>query len=109
MGVVAGHAGSDPGAVCNDGVTEADVNLIIAREVEQLLARKGYHVDLLDEYDDCIQAQIESTRTPRDAVPRALLCRYLKRITAHLMNVLTSLVMPFDRLDYYDEAKADRD
>ncbi len=65
--------------------------------------------DVLDEYDDCIQAQIESTGTPRDAVPRALLCRYLKRITAHLMNVLTSLVMPFDRLDYYDEDKADRD
>jgi phosphate uptake regulator len=65
--------------------------------------------DVLDEYDDCIQAQIESTGTPRDAVPRALLCRYLKRISAHLMNVLTSLVMPFDRLDYYDEAKADRD
>ena len=65
--------------------------------------------DVLDEYDDCIQSQIESTGTPRYAVPRALLCRYLKRITAHLMNVLTSLVMPFDRLDYYDEAKADRD
>jgi hypothetical protein len=33
----------------------------------------------------------------------------LKRITAHLMNILTSLVMPIDRLDYYDEAKADRE
>jgi len=24
------------------------------------------------------------------------------------MNILTSLVMPIDRLDYYDEDKADR-
>ncbi len=64
---------------------------------------------MLDEYDRCVQQQIESQQTPRDAVPRALLCRYLKRITAHLMNVLTSLVMPVDRLDYYDEKKSDRD
>ena len=40
---------------------------------------------------------------------RALLYRYLKRITAHLMNVISSLVMPVHRLDYYDEKKADRD
>jgi phosphate transport system protein len=60
------------------------------------------------EYDDAIDEQVHSTGTPREAVPRALLFRYLKRITAHLMNVLTSLVMPVHRLDYYDEDKADR-
>jgi hypothetical protein len=41
-------------------------------------------------------------------VSRALYFRFLKRITAHVMNFLTSLVMPVDRLDYYDEAKQDR-
>lgn len=41
-------------------------------------------------------------------VSRALYYRYLKRITAHVMNFLTSLVMPVDRLDYYDEEKEDR-
>jgi phosphate uptake regulator len=64
---------------------------------------------VLDEYDACVERQIGSSATPREAVPRALLCRYLKRITAHLMNLLTSLVMPLDRLDYYDEDRADRD
>ena len=63
---------------------------------------------VLDECDDRITEQLASTETPRDAVPRALLFRYLKRIFAHLMNVLSSLVMPLDRLDYYDEDKADR-
>ena len=62
----------------------------------------------LDEYDALVIAQIESGRPAREAVPRALLYRYFKRITAHAMNVLTSLVMPIDRLDYYDEDKADR-
>lgn len=64
--------------------------------------------EVLDEYDAVVEEQFESTGPPRDAVSRALLARYLKRITAHSMNVLTSLVMPIERLDYYDENKADR-
>ena len=64
---------------------------------------------VLDEYDACVLTQLESSESAREAVPRALLCRYLKRITGHLMNVITSLVMPLERLDYYDEKKADRD
>jgi len=63
---------------------------------------------LLDEFDQLILDQIGSEAGAAEAVPRALLFRYLKRIAAHLMNVLTSLVMPLDRLDYYDEDKADR-
>jgi phosphate uptake regulator len=62
----------------------------------------------MDEYDDLVTEEMTSDASAREAVPRALLFRYLKRITAHLMNVLTSLVMPVDRLDYYDEDKADR-
>lgn len=66
--------------------------------------------DLLqDEYDEQIAAQLHSSEPAREAVTRALLYRYFKRITAHLMNILTSLVMPIDRLDYYDEEKADRE
>jgi len=63
---------------------------------------------VLDEYDAGIRTQLESTDPARDAVARALLFRYLKRISAHLINVLTSLVMPVHRLDFYDEKKADR-
>lgn len=63
---------------------------------------------ILDEYDRNIMEQLESTGAARDAVSRALLYRYLKRISAHLINVLTSLVMPVHRLDFYDEKKADR-
>jgi phosphate uptake regulator len=62
-----------------------------------------------DRFDECVVAQLKSTATAGEAVPRALLCRYLKRITGHLMNVITALVMPLERLDYYDEEKADRD
>ena len=64
--------------------------------------------DFADECDEAIAAQLESKGPARDAVARALFYRYLKRISAHLMNVLTSLVMPVHRLDFYDEKKADR-
>ncbi len=64
---------------------------------------------VLDEYDACVIGQLDSEDGAREAVPRALLCRYLKRITGHLMNVITSLVMPIERLDYYDEKKSDRE
>jgi len=62
----------------------------------------------LDEYDDHVKASYRSTGTPADAVSRALYYRFLKRITAHVMNFLTSMVRPIDQLDYYDEAKDDR-
>jgi phosphate uptake regulator len=76
--------------------TEA-AHLILQAEDENLV-----------EYDNLVVAQINSDAPAATAVPIALLYRYFKRITAHSMNVLTSLVMPLDRLDYYDEDKADR-
>jgi N-acetylmuramoyl-L-alanine amidase len=56
IGIVAGHAGNDSGAVCMDGngnvtLTEADVNLKIAATVQEQLTQKGYQVDLLREFD----------------------------------------------------------
>lgn len=52
IGIVSGHRGYDPGAVCEDGLTEADVNYAVALEVVDLLQRRGLRADLLDEYDD---------------------------------------------------------
>ncbi len=51
IGIVAGHWGNDPGAVCSDGLTEENVNLRIATLVQQYLITEGYQVDLLKEKD----------------------------------------------------------
>ncbi len=53
IGLVAGHSGryNDPGAVCADGLTEAQVNRDIAERVASLLQIRGYTVDLLEEFD----------------------------------------------------------
>ncbi|MFQ5600179.1 MAG: phosphate uptake regulator PhoU [Candidatus Krumholzibacteriia bacterium] len=40
-----------------------------------------------------------------DAVCLAMLARFLKRVTAHLGNIATSVVVPVDRLDYFDERR----
>jgi N-acetylmuramoyl-L-alanine amidase len=50
IGLVAGHAGSDSGAVCPDGLREADVNQRVAQETRQRLEKAGYQVDLMSEF-----------------------------------------------------------
>ena len=52
VGIVAGHWGNDAGAVCSDGLTEAEVNLNIATIVQKYLVEEGLEVDLLKEFDD---------------------------------------------------------
>lgn len=62
---------------------------------------------LLIELDDIVDELIVSERPGHEAVPRALYCRYLKRIAAHLHNVLTSLVNPIDQLDFQHNHEPD--
>ncbi|HEX7098012.1 MAG TPA: PhoU domain-containing protein [Acidimicrobiia bacterium] len=62
----------------------------------------------VDHYEAQMLAQMKADNAA-DAVAVALFYRYAARITAHLMNVLTAVVMPFERLDYWDEDKVDRD
>lgn len=52
VGIVSGHKGYDPGAVCDDGLTEAEINYTAALEVVELLERRGVQADLLEEFDD---------------------------------------------------------
>lgn len=51
IGIVAGHYGNDSGAVCENGTTEAEVNLKIATLVQQKLTALGFQADLLEEFD----------------------------------------------------------
>jgi len=57
IGVVSGHRGpeNDPGAVCDDGLTEAEINFAVAQSVVASLRGMGYTVDLLDEFDPRLQ------------------------------------------------------
>lgn len=59
IGIVSGHFGiypptglPDPGAVCEDGLTERDVNYEVAIRVQENLTEAGFDVDLLEEFDE---------------------------------------------------------
>jgi phosphate uptake regulator len=78
------------------------------REVDQARDFLSEADALLKDFDQRITECVLSDRPSSYGVPRALYYRYLKRITAHLMNVLTALTMPVDRLAYFDEAEQDR-
>jgi N-acetylmuramoyl-L-alanine amidase len=51
IGIVAGHWGSDTGAMCPDGLTEVEINLEVAQRVVYILQALGYQADLLAEFD----------------------------------------------------------
>jgi phosphate uptake regulator len=92
------------------------VSLLIAQTAQTFLNRnteeaRAYLAEadvLLKAYDTLVNESLASERPSSYGVPRALYFRYLKRVTAHLMNVLTALTMPIDRLDYFDEDEEDR-
>jgi N-acetylmuramoyl-L-alanine amidase len=47
VGIVAGHWGSDTGAICPDGLTEVEINLDVAQRVIYALQARGYQTDAL--------------------------------------------------------------
>lgn len=51
VGIIYGHRGFDSGAVCADGLTEAQVNERIADMVVENLRARSIRVDQLDEFD----------------------------------------------------------
>ena len=51
VGIIAGHAPYDTGAVCPDGRREVDVTVDVAARVQALLEYRGFRVDILPEHD----------------------------------------------------------
>lgn len=64
--------------------------------------------ELLNLFDERVTALIKEESQGPQAVPRALAHRYLKRVVAHLMNLLSAVTMPVDKIDYFDEDPEDR-
>ena len=76
VGIVAGHKGNDSGAVCPDGLTEAQVNLEVAGRVQATLRQAGYAVDVLDEFD----ARLEGYRADALVAIHADSCEYINEL-----------------------------
>jgi phosphate transport system protein len=78
------------------------------RDAERSKALLHRGDDLLDGFDARVSALVREEHPDHQSVAAALMHRYLKRIVAHAMNVLSAVVMPIDRLDYFDEDPEDR-
>lgn len=63
---------------------------------------------LRERCDKAAYALLEREEGGGPVVVAAFAYRFFKRITSHTMNVVTSLVVPLDQLDYYDEDEAGR-
>ena len=52
--------------------------------------------------EDLIKAP-DPQLNPSDAIATALYTRYLKRISAHLINIATSIINPFERIGFHED------
>ncbi len=59
------------------------------------------HRELRGMFDACVESMFAADAPSKDeALVCAIYARYLKRISAALKNVCTSVVVPFDRIKY---------
>jgi len=55
--------------------------------------------------DLCDAGTHRALEAATNATGQALAYRYFKRVASHAANVVTSLVMPLDKLDFFDEPR----
>lgn len=83
----------------------ADVFARSDRETASEFIRTGR--DLAHRADALVEQVAASDYNARQATALALGTRHYKRIGGHLLNVLSGVVMPLHKLDYYDERELD--
>jgi phosphate transport system protein len=82
-----------------------DVKSAFAKS-DTALARKL--LNSISETKDLCDATVKNMLNDQkqdDSVAYALLSRFFKRTLGHLSNIVTSIIMPIDKLDYFDKDK----
>jgi len=62
---------------------------------------------IMAEHQSKIHELVHTDRPGREAVPRAIYYRYLKRIVANLMGVVSTASEPLPHIDYLDDGQTD--
>jgi len=65
----------------------------------------GYENKIAKWCDHIVEELAKSKLSVNEAVCLVLIARHYKRITAHLVNIATSVILPLSDLDYYDERR----
>ena len=64
-----------------------------------------YETKIAKRCDEIVKRCAKSDLSVNEAVCFALMARYFKRVTAHLSNIATSVILPLSDLDYFDEKR----
>jgi len=64
-----------------------------------------YKTKIAKRCDQIIEKLASSDLSVNESVCFTLMARYFKRITAHLTNIATSVILPLTDLDYFDEKR----
>lgn len=75
---------------------------------DRSVARQLFHGHMwmtkaCDEILDGLIREKEPSLSAGDAVSAAMYTRYLKRITAHILNIMTSVINPFERISFRED------
>ncbi len=73
------------------------------KAARQLIESDWWMIKRCDEVVTGLIKAEDQTLTAADAVSTALYARYLKRIAAHLLNVTSSVVNPFERIGFREK------
>jgi len=73
-------------------------------EKEDMTAARAFlgECDRIEDHCDAVIQSAVKAESPNCA-GLALAARYFKRVTSHASNIVTALVVPLDKLDFYDE------
>ena len=72
-------------------------------KAKEVMSEHLWIVRRSDEIPNGLIGRTDPSIVCNDAVSTALYVRFLKRISAHLMNIASSLVNPFDRIGFRDD------
>ncbi len=78
-------------------------------EKQEEVAKARAFLDDVTKLEDQCDAAVDDLLRPtgRNAAVTVLAYRYFKRVISHVGNIVTSLVVPLDKLDFHDEPRGD--
>ncbi len=68
-----------------------------------------YERKIAKKCDSIVEKLSKSNLSVNEAVCFTLISRYFKRLTAHLTNIATSVILPISDLDYFDERRKEEE
>jgi len=81
----------------------------IESDEEKAASAWKYETKIAKRCDDIVEELTMGSLSTKEVVCFTLIARYFKRFAAHLTNIATSVVLPLNQLDYFDERRRDEE